>query len=486
MDSHNFDRPIPLTPAEGIFGTLQQPDATPTIVPPGTEYAVGPQDDELFSANAEVAASSDDATEGNAALPDREVPASTAMRKLGEVMLGDSDEAADDLPSTRTAASLPEPDNSEGMPNDEGAIPAEDRELPIVDDADTPAKADHIVTEARNPEIPAKPLLSPEEVVRRFNTQGYVRDGPVFQEQVQDKSPQGVIAYHDMQQDALIGKYKLADYTGIVTERAALDELRNFLTARAEHDREARRMLESLTFTRNVELNEAAAGWAAQWNSYLDSDKQAHLYVETNMGPGGAYKSGSYVFDRILQHVGEDRLSSYAAEGRLHIGTHALVSPPENTLIAVVDDLVATGTQVEGHLSEIGQRLPREYDPSLEVNVVAAGPLHARYGAPMRVPVGGASVKSLSSERELRCTVPIKTYFLVPNGGCMSTGGAYATSSHSSPVFGFRAELDDIQQRTRAVVGGSMPKVYTVFPPYKRPEWRPEYINRLQNLIRQR
>jgi hypothetical protein len=357
-------------------------DARPTIVPPGTEYAGGPQPDELL------------------------------VDQAAETIRPDSETiAARDLGSTSVEALC-------------------------IDE----------------------PRVEPVETIRRFEVLGYVEEAPDFTMQAQDQTRLGLIT-------AQPGGDKCSETPEeliTVTEHEALEELRGFLKGHDDNSI-ARGMLQGTSFMGEKEMNEGTGGLAQYSTSFLDADDRNQLCLVAPLGKDGEYKSPTYVLNKLLEHIDDERLEAYARSGRLVIRPDAISGPAEHVRFSLVDDAAVTGGYAKDAINDLKSNLAAEYHNCIEANFVVAASLHVDNGIFLGKDKGW---------------VPTKAYYRAHEVLTSKAYRAHIAMAHATPIPGMLHQIRGI------AAGHKLPALVRVSKPYADPNWRPVRLEWFLSLSR--
>ena len=221
-------------------------------------------------------------------------------------------------------------------------------------------------------------------------------------------------------------------------EHDGLVELSDFLEAHQD-DPMARGMLDSLTFIGEKELREAAAGIAAYWKHFLDSNPDARLCAVAGLSiPAeacscctpvrrGMVKSDRYIIERVLEHFTDEEQDKY--RGRLLLGLNHVKVDGRRTKVVLIDDWIISGQQM-GHVVHQLRNVRRFYD--IEINLVVAT---------------ADLIENGFESNGQRTTV--RSYFTAHTATGPtepSSGNAYITGIHSSVDRNFARALQNIEQ----------------------------------------
>jgi hypothetical protein len=249
-----------------------------------------------------------------------------------------------------------------------------------------------------------------EQAAELIDTRGYVCPTRPFAEQVEDETRTKMF------------RYKRNRY---MTEIAGLRQLHDFL--KSSEDSLGQAMLDSLTFIGEKEYAEGAAGLAAYWKRYLDSDPGVQLCALTGISSAfETTKSDLYLLKRILDHFSNQELRQY--RGRLVFDTKYLTAPPDKARIALVDDWTISGSQMGiAYSCVISKDGMESYKDCIEINLLVA------------------SLKRLKSGLQ-PCGLPVKAYFVANKalGRVQALNDTYTSGAHSAVDYDFRDSLSSI------------------------------------------
>lgn len=224
------------------------------------------------------------------------------------------------------------------------------------------------------------------------------------------------------------------------TEREGLVELASFLrdvfnsdALEPELRKTAKDMLESLVFVGEEELSRACEGLSAYYKGFLDEDPENVIVLTSEISDESLTKSDVYVLERILQNFSDAELESL--DSRIILGVEGLNTAPAKTKIVVSDDRMITGSQVEDALLSLAHKVPAQYLPSLEVNLVTATQEDFDNGIPL---FEESWMKHMGDEYQPLVTVPIKAHFKIPGA---KTRNHMVTGAHSASDMGFETPI---------------------------------------------
>jgi hypothetical protein len=232
-------------------------------------------------------------------------------------------------------------------------------------------------------------------------------------------------------------------------------------------------MLDSLTFIGEKEYAEGAAGLAAYWKRYLDSDPGVQLCALAYISRGSV-KSDAYLLERILENFSDQELKRYA--GRLIVGIRHLSAPPKKTKIVLLDDWTISGSQMRHARGRLLEDLPlsngtgaaRSYTKSLEINLLTASEQRIH--------------KGLEDCEGAEKNPPVKAYFMSHKSDGRvkaKANGGYTSGTHSSVDYDFIGILTRIMD-SLDVKEARLPRLAIVARPYKNSD-RPGF-HRVQEL----
>jgi hypothetical protein len=250
-----------------------------------------------------------------------------------------------------------------------------------------------------------------------------------------------------------------------VTEHEAVKDLYQFLEVR-DDDLRAAYMLEHMTVIGDEEVQAGAKTFSDYWGNYLEADERHQLCLVAPKGDRGEHKSPSYVLDKALGHIGDDKLEAYARGGRIILSPALLTAAPDDAKIVTVDDLAATGTRLRQDLVHLFQYLPPEYRSSVEANLVVSAKQYLEAGI---------------APRHSTDVVPVKAHYRAHDAPRSQTGRVHIATTHSTPAAGLAKEV--LMLGIRHWLVSRRPILADVRQPYAVPGWRPENIERLARHI---
>jgi hypothetical protein len=323
-------------------------------------------------------------------------------------------------------------------------------------------------------QAPAAPESQPEPdsaVQERFGSQRFVEEAPELDDQLADTSRQNTFRYarmphrldnFDPPEEAVIES---------VTEHDGLLALDRFLAEASQQHLEwdgedlsgtAQAVRENLTFIGDKEYQQGAEGLSQLWRSYLDADPATQIYLLAGVSQNeDKRKSDQHLIEQVLGNFSDDELDRYA--GRIVTSADALVVPPEQAKVLLVDDWTMSGSQLKAAVLAMSEdETLRPYLPSVEVNLIAA--------SPQRIDQG---LTALTRQGEV--TIPVKAYYRTHEERSSSPyflpGEMPVTGVHSSGDYGFEQVIDRIVAAQRANgQPAEMPPLTNVVREYRHAE----------------
>lgn len=288
-----------------------------------------------------------------------------------------------------------------------------------------------------------------------FEQQGFVKETPYLDEQVQDTSRTNIFRY-DAQQERRIGHQESAAGTSAairtLSEHEGLVALKDFLDTASRQDLKGARGVDlseaagiisrKLSFIGEKEFSEATQGIKEIWKDYLDTDPENVLHVVAGVSAErGVRKSDQFVAERILDAFSEEELEDYA--GRIKLGTRDVTSEPDKTKIVLVDDWTMSGSQLRAATANLFEDPKLDpYRKQIEVNLLAASDFYIRRG-----------LTGIFSARG-GVDIPVKAYYQTHDFSPQSASAraifsqnnetAPLTGVYSSGDFGFDNVIHDI------------------------------------------
>ncbi|MDB5175812.1 MAG: hypothetical protein JWM81_670 [Candidatus Saccharibacteria bacterium] len=270
--------------------------------------------------------------------------------------------------------------------------------------------------EARAGIVEASTQVDGVEVVRRLKAHGVVKIAPTLKEQVKDPTRLATFAY---QRKCRPGEAPVLEH---MTEAEGLKELHGFLQAAIEKGittppsavrelervRQARGMLEGLTFIGSPEFQEAAAGLAAYWKGYLGSDPRNVLCLTADIGKLDRYaklgirKSDDKLRDFILSSFSDEELQRYS--GRIVASPDDVSVEPQFAKVVILDDWSMSGRALRDTYKRLRHTTSlQEFVDArkVEINFLVASRERIRKGMVVR--------SARSGEPETR--LPVRAYY---------------------------------------------------------------------------
>jgi hypothetical protein len=247
--------------------------------------------------------------------------------------------------------------------------------------------------------------IAATELVKRLETDHFVKEAPVFIDQAEDTSRTNTFKYVAGFRSE--GRRARGDSAHVrqVTEHEGLQELKQFLEDIPKHTdyevyrAQAKGMLENLTYIGEKEYQEAIKGIAAYWKDFLDKNENNQLCVLTKVTDArGKVKSDMYLFERILELFSEDEIERYG--DRLITELDQITALPEDTKIVLLDDWTISGSQMQKAYASLktSEKFER-YADKVEINLIAA--------SDVRLHEGLREANGLNGARH----IPVKAYY---------------------------------------------------------------------------
>ncbi|HEX9153761.1 MAG TPA: hypothetical protein VF809_02995 [Candidatus Saccharimonadales bacterium] len=186
----------------------------------------------------------------------------------------------------------------------------------------------------------------------------------------------------------------------------------------------ARNARENLTFIGNEEFEEATAGMANYWQTYLAADSSNQIFV-FRPSTSRTYKSADFTADSILAHIGA--VNDTHISGRIvFVDENYSVlqdSSPEHVKIILVDDWISSGAMMRADARQVANALRRagqeRFIGNIEANLVVARRDQLEYPP-----------QFIDDERAgTRRSLPIAAYYHSP---ALEEAGMYVFGAHSS------------------------------------------------------
>lgn len=288
-------------------------------------------------------------------------------------------------------------------------------------------------------EVPTS--LDTKDIVTLLDREKVVRDAPRFSEIARDTTRTNEIK-HIVSNRATEGRSATVnDEVRIVSEYESAADLQDFLrtfvdTFSAEpstdkHDRlirNAKDMLENLTFIGEKERAEAVKGISEYWKDYLRRNPAAQLCPLAQVSDSKKVKSDKYLLDSILGEFSDDDLEEF--KDRIVLDIEEITADPENVKIVLLDDWIITGSQMKIAAGKIKNKPAlKKYASSIEIQILTS-PQH-------RID-NGLKINAYSNDPGN--IVPIKSYFRSHKTDVETEYEehmAYESGSHSSVDYDF-------------------------------------------------
>lgn len=316
--------------------------------------------------------------------------------------------------------------------------------------------------------------LSSTEIVRRFETQGFVKQAPDFADQLNDGSRAGVKLQYDGQRFSDPVEQR-GQYLYPTTELEALRELNGFLggfmakstkfrnrigvgTARGA----AKSMQKNLTYIGNKELVEGSSGLGQSWSEFLEQDEANQLCVITTSSltgeqsrQGGIGLSDDFIRGQVLESMARRGVSADVM-GRIITDPRKISGDPAKVKIVFVDDWVVSGRQMRNKIRNSLALIGEQYQSSIEIDVLAA---------PQHFVADGFKVDDVS--------YPVKAYYRAHRANAEDSEDVrcHITGSHSTVNFGFSVQLEYMQRILNEIRGAGqrmvrMPAIASIYRRY--------------------
>lgn len=338
---------------------------------------------------------------------------------------------------------------------------------------------DGTVTQDVNDEPKAEvvPAYDTTIAIERFKDHDFVREAPVFTEQLKDKSRKNPIEYVYGARWAL-GTRTEGKKSMTLTEYESINALDAFLlrvikkpTAYIGSKDSAESMHNNLTFIGKQEYDEATAGIAAYWKSLLNSNPSVQLLPVVGVSSSDMVKSDAYLLDNILKNFSDDEINEY--KGRLVADPEALTADPNNVRVFMLDDWTISGSQIMSASAKFGRRNP-QYKDCMEILLIAAPQDRLNEGIEIYVP--GEN----EWDESKRKTVPVKAYFKAHKASKMiaDESGAHVTGAHCAVDYDFNNDIEKMALE----IGEEMPPATNIVRPYRKKGVRLTQVNRLKQV----
>jgi|GEM_PF-2864248 len=325
--------------------------------------------------------------------------------------------------------------------------------------------------------MPTAPATHDEgRVLARLYGQGFVDRTPSLAEMVEDDSRTALFAYDGQSSYAKVpdrGKWlwsmrevdglrDIDQFLGRVTGLALNEDG----TIRRDRKRALQKVApkiasihENLTFIGEKEFITAAVGLAVFWKSFLEADSKRQILIASNPNTETGMarvlpKSDTFVTDRILSLLCAHDDGSL--ERRVVHDTQQLTAAPEDTLVAVGDDWLVTGTQMQGRCATLLEKPEMlEYRDSMEIHALAAPEAVIRDG--------------FKTNYGSHPPIKVRAYYAAhdaPEAG--NRGNCHTTGKHSAVGFGFATDIEKAADAIQSIIRTKlpMPPLASVYRPY--------------------
>ena len=321
--------------------------------------------------------------------------------------------------------------------------------------------------------------ISPEEAVRRLESDGVVKVAPRLAEQLKNnKEDRSNIVTFITGVDISLGtRTSQGEYKDKRTELTEYEILYSFDEFLAKIETlghgypfgySARLIRENLTFIGEKEYKEAAAGIAASWLAALEADDDLHIYAVTgeiaklkNSNGKTAYynqiKSDEYLLDNVLANFTEEDWEKYG--GRILVDRDDIMKiPKEHLRVVLLDDWTISGWQLEDVYASLISQYP-ELKDSIEIQLIVANEQRIKHGLKT----------SVLNDSE---NIPVKAYFLAHHSK-IAENEAHITGYHSAVDFDFEQTIGYIVHMARSLLGKDagnihMPPGTNIVRPYRK------------------
>lgn len=285
-------------------------------------------------------------------------------------------------------------------------------------------------------------------ITERIEKQHFVKQAPYFNDIVHDDSRSNLFTYVAEALPLYNRNPSSDDTLKTVTEHEGLNQLHDFLSDFLQSQikagdgdgvlaREAKGMLDNLTFIGEKEYAEGARGLASLWKSYLDEHPENQLCVPTKISKqGGMRKSDIHLFENIMNSFSDEELDHYG--GRIVTDIDQITQRPSRTRIVLLDDWTISGSQMRNAYSAVkADKGFRRYADRIEINLLVASENRLR---------DGLSVENWSTDGDY---IPVKAYYKAHDASATSghEHKAHVTGTHSSVDFDFEVEIDSMRRK---------------------------------------
>jgi hypothetical protein len=318
--------------------------------------------------------------------------------------------------------------------------------------------------------------LSGDEVVRRLESQHYVKKAPKFADQLADESREETVFTYDGQtfsdtpESRGKRKYQTTELRGI---RELSGFVEGFIRKSTRHlgkanfkllKDSAKSIRDNLTYIGSKEMDESSSGLAQYWAKYLTEDKDNQLCIITASSLDTVQgrtrrvsKSDDFVRDTVLEQLAKAESSDKPGE-RIVTDPRKIGGDPAKTKIVFVDDWVVSGWQMRDKIKRTMLYIGNEYREAIEVNVLTA-PTHF--------------IKDGLAVEEDGTGVPVKAYYRAHPAAAKDSEGVkcHITGTHSTVNFGFSVQIERMQKLLNEIRGPGqrpvqMPAVASVYRGY--------------------
>jgi hypothetical protein len=340
------------------------------------------------------------------------------------------------------------------------------------------------------PETPQSPTLTPKEVARRFEKDGFVTRPPRFEQLIEDDSrttefqfdrqpsgdPVDQRGRNPRKTTEINGLRSLWGFLGDYVTKASPRRRKTDGRLGAEA-KQAMSIRENLTFIGQQEFQEGTAGLAVLWKSYLDEDPRRQICVVTGASKlpqnRNGDKSDRFVRKAVLDNFDEEKDKRYL--NRIVENVEDLTARPENARVVILDDWTVTGRQMFGVVNELLKSpTAQRYAPSMELNVIAAPKSRIERGLPLGLKAKPLKVRAYYEAYEAKDTGD-------KDVDCHITG------AHSTTNFGFGVTVEELvktMNHQTIAIGQKkyeIPALASVYRDY----WRPSHPSLSRNIGRE-
>lgn len=288
-------------------------------------------------------------------------------------------------------------------------------------------------------------------IAEKFEISHYVKESPLFVEQVADNSRTNLFSYNPTRNGIASDNEQasMTEHDGLVGLNDFLGTVHDFAETSDDEDADyykglADAMRRMLTFIGEKEYTEAAQGLGEAWKEYLRKNPENILCVPSGITDiKSVRKSDVYLFERILSTFSDEELGQF--QGRIKTSVNELIEDPANVKVVLLDDWSVSGAQMQAAYKAI-RKNPNlsKYADRVEANFIAATPSRLSLGIDIRDWTDPTAPDEY---------LPVRAYYRTHNASATTKNGAHLTGTHSSVDYDFEVELHKMSKWVSALSG---------------------------------